>query len=250
MRDGTNTKRTTITYDLVSATNISIFGLPSEVITYKADLSTAAKRVEYEYNFSSNYIDRRIIGLPSEVRTYGWDDGTSGEQYTSRTTYAFDESGYTGTGQSLSSATQHDATNFGTAFAYRGNLTGVTRWDTTQPTTSGAAITSSTVYDIAGSPVARLDPLNRKVAINYADNFNSTGNPATFAYPTTLTDPANNSSTVKYRYDTGANVRAQSPAPAGQTQGKITEREYDSIGRLLKDKIANYGGAYTRYEYP
>ncbi|MGQ0540519.1 MAG: hypothetical protein ACT4O9_01555, partial [Blastocatellia bacterium] len=42
----------------------------------------------------------------------------------------------------------------------------------------------------------------------------------------------------------------QSPAPAGQTQGKITEREYDSIGRLLKDKIANYGGAYTRYEYP
>ncbi|MBC7901226.1 MAG: hypothetical protein H7070_14365 [Saprospiraceae bacterium] len=46
------------------------------------------------------------------------------------------------------------------------------------------------------------------------------------------------------------NIRAQSPAPAGNTQGKITERDYDSIGRLLKDKVVNYGGAYTRYEYP
>ena len=55
---------------------------------------------------------------------------------------------------------------------------------------------------------------------------------------------------MKYRYGTGANVRAQSPAPAANTQGKITEREFDSLGRLLKDKVVNYGGAYTRYEYP
>lgn len=45
----------------------------------------------------------------------------------------------------------------------------------------------------------------------------------------------------KYRYDIGANVRAQSPAPAGNAQGKITEREDDSLGRLSKDKVVNYG---------
>ena len=33
-------------------------------------------------------------------------------------------------------------------------------------------------------------------------------------------------------------------------QGKITERVYDSVGRLSIDRILNYGGAYTRYEYP
>lgn len=48
----------------------------------------------------------------------------------------------------------------------------------------------------------------------------------------------------------GANVWAKSPAPQGQTLGKTTEREYDDKGRLLKDKIVNHGGAYTRYEYP
>ncbi len=67
--------------------------------------------------------------------------------------------------------------------------------------------------------------------------------------PTSVTDPASNSSTVKYRYDIGANVWAQSPAPAGQNVGKTTEREFDSIGRLLRETVVN-NGAYTRYEYP
>lgn len=85
--------------------------------------------------------------------------------------------------------------------------------------------------------------------IGYADNWNSTGNPSTYAYPTIITDPANNSSTVKYRYDVGSNVWAQSPAPAGQSIGKTTERLFDTIGRLSRETIVN-SGAYTRYEYP
>lgn len=47
-----------------------------------------------------------------------------------------------------------------------------------------------------------------------------------FAYPTTVTDPA------------------------GNAQGKITERKYDEFGRLLIDRVVNIGGAQTRYEYP
>ena len=68
-------------------------------------------------------------------------------------------------------------------------------------------------YNTAGSPVSKTDPLSRVVRIGYADSFDSSGNPATYAYPTTLTDPAGtslgdsaHSSTVQYRYDTGANV--------------------------------------------
>jgi YD repeat-containing protein len=71
----------------------------------------------------------------------------------------------------------------------------------------------------------------------------------TFAYPTRVYDPAGNYSEVEYRFDIGANVWAQSPAPQGQSVGKTTERVFDSIGRLSKETIANTG-AYTRYEYP
>ena len=86
--------------------------------------------------------------------------------------------------------------------------------------------------------------------ISYADSFNdNVNNRNTFAYPTKLTDPANNFSEVKYRFDIGANVQAKSPAPAGNTSGKETVRLYDSLGRLQKETLVN-SGAYTRYEYP
>lgn len=97
--------------------------------------------------------------------------------------------------------------------------------------------------------MAKIDPLNRTVSIGYADNFDDNTNHNTYAYPTTLTDPASNSSTVKYRFETGANVYAVSPAPANNTAGKTTARSYDSIGRLQQETVVNTG-AYTRYEYP
>ena len=86
--------------------------------------------------------------------------------------------------------------------------------------------------------------------ISYADSFNdNVNNRNTFAYPTKLTDPANNFSEVKYRFDIGANVQAKSPAPAGNANGKETVRLFDALGRLTKQTISNTG-AYTRYEYP
>lgn len=71
--------------------------------------------------------------------------------------------------------------------------------------------------------------------IGYADSFILSPGVSTYTYPTTLTDPANNSSTVTYRYDIGANVEAVKSAPAGQTYGKTSKRIYDSVGRLQKD---------------
>lgn len=252
--DGTNTKKTSVAYDLVSGTNIALYGLPSEVITYKADLNYPMKRVEFDYNLGSTYTSRRIIGLQSEVRTYGWNDATSSEQYTSRTSYLYDEGDFSDTTLSQTiSPTRHDSTNFGSSFiAGRGNLTSVTRWDVD----ASGSIASSMKYNTAGSVVSQTTPWDgtntRTVKIGYGDSFNSTGNPTTYAYPTTTTDPAGNAFTVTYRYDIGANVEASSPAPANQSVGKITKRFYDSVGRLEKNAI--FAGttqhAYTRYEYP
>ncbi|MET0753705.1 MAG: hypothetical protein ABWZ66_10050 [Pyrinomonadaceae bacterium] len=103
--------------------------------------------------------------------------------------------------------------------------------------------------------VAQISPSTtttpRKIKISYADSFNDTTTSRyTYAYPTKTYDPADNYSEVKYRFDTGTNVWAKSPDLNSTTAGKEITREYDAVGRLLKDKIGNYGGAYTRYEYP
>ncbi|MEP6850897.1 MAG: hypothetical protein ABI999_18715, partial [Acidobacteriota bacterium] len=178
----------------------------------------------------------------------------------SDTTYAYDASGYTGTGQSLSSATQHDDTNYGTSFAYRGNLTSITRVD---PTSALSSTSTSAVYNIAGSPISQTSPWDgtntRTIRIGYTDVWNDGTTRYTYAYPTTITDPAGSSlgdsahsSTVKYRFDTGANVEANSPAPTGQTYGKRSIRLFDSIGRPDRNSIYinTAEHSYVRYEYP
>ena len=177
----------------------------------------------------------------------------------SKVTFAYDEGDFSDSGLSQNiSPVQHDTTNIGASYvAGRGNLTSTKRWDVTQPTNGAAAITTATLkYNTAGSVVAKITPWDwtntRTVKIGYADNWNSSGNPSTYAYPTTLTDPANNSSTVKYRYDIGANVEATSPAPAGNTYGKTTKRIFDSIGRLERNSVYvnTTEHSYVRYEFP
>jgi YD repeat-containing protein len=244
--DGANTKRTKIYYLMrTGSSNVSQFGLVNKVEVY--DQSNVLKTQTTTYSSDSNYLSRRIIGLPTESYLY---EGTeSSGTLMSKATYAYDENGYTGTGQSVS-ATYHDNSNFGTGFNYRGNLTSTTRWDATSPSNSSLASKSKVKYNITGSPISQTDPLNRITSFSYTDSWNdNSSHNATFAYPTTITDPGSNTSTVKYRYDIGANVWAKSPAPTGNTTGKETTRFYDTVGRIEKVTLVNTG-AYTRYEYP
>lgn len=242
--DGTNVKRTTIDYHTQSGNAaVAVFGLVKDVTQYDAGGSNQLKRSHTEYNLDSNYLNRRIIGLPAESTLYDHNNALM-----SKVTYNFDEGNFSGTGQNIS-AVQHDATNYGTGFSYRGNTTSTTRWDVTAPTNGSLAVTSSIKYNITGNPISKTDPLSRTIAISYTDNYDDSTNHYTYAYPTTITDPASNSSTIKYRYDIGVNVYAVSPAPAGNSYGKATSRLYDSVGRLEKETIVNTG-AYTRYEYP
>ena len=230
--DGASTKKTQIDYRLYPSTTIAEFG-QDEVRLWQRSVHGAEKQ-ETDYNLSSTYLDRRIIGLPSKTQTYGWNDLTQTLELASELTYAFDGEDFSLEANQVISPIRHDTANFGSSFvAGRGNLTSVTRHDVTSQT---AAVTTKTRYDIAGSVVARLDPLNRKVRFEYTDVFNDTTTSRnTFAYPTKVYDPANNFSEAKYRFDIGANIWARSPAPADQTVGKTTLRVFDSIGRLEGD---------------
>jgi len=244
--DTSNIKKSSTEYYLEPSTSIAVYGLVKAVNVYDTDLSTVLKRVETDYDLDTAYVSRRIIGLPSETRVYGYENGTL--PLVAKATYGYDEEDFTYESNQVISPIQHETSYFGSSMIVgRGNMTSTTRHDVLS---QSSAVTSKTRYDIAGSVVAKLDPIGRKVAINYTDSFNDSTNRNSFAYPTKIYDPAGNYSEVKYRFDTGANVWAKSPAPAGNSQGKISEREYDSVGRLLKDKIVNYGGAYTRYSYP
>jgi YD repeat-containing protein len=246
--DDSNTKRTKIYYLMQSGSStVTQYGLVNAVEAYDSNQTAVLKTQTTSYNLSSNYTSRRIIGLPSETDLY---EGTTSGTLVSKMTYAFDEGGYSGTGQSVT-ATQHDP-NYGTSFGYRGNPTSTTRCDATSPTTCSNAVTSGVIFNIAGSPISQTDPRGRISSFSYTDSWNDTvSRSATYAYPTTITDSGGFSSTVKYRYDMGANVWARSPTPSGSgnTYGKTTSRTYDdTIGRVIKEKIEN-SGAYTRYDY-
>jgi len=248
--DTTNTKRTTVSYH-------PQFGLVNEVKVYDTNQTTELKKSVTTYNLASAYTSRRIIGLPSQSEFYG-SDGTA-LSLMSKVTYSYDEGDFTDTTLSRNIApVRHDDTNYGASFIVgRGNLTSTTRHDVIIGET--AAITSTVKYNTAGAAVAQTTPgratgTTRTVKIGYADVFNDGQNRNTFAYPTKLTDPAGNFSEVKYRFDIGANIWAKSPMPQGSIvtpnlKGKETERIFDSIGRLEREKIIN-NGAYTRYEYP
>lgn len=247
--DTINIKRSTTEYRTIPLTNIAEYGLVSAVYVYDADQTTILKKVETDYNLSSAYLSRRIIGLPSEVRTYGREN--SALNLVSKASFNYDGGDFSDTSleQNPSTIIQHD-TNFGASFVTgRGNLTSTTRYDVTGQT---ANVTSSAKYNIAGATVAQIDPLGRTIKLGYSDSFNDNQNRNTFAYPTRLYDPSNNYSEITYRFDAGANVWAKSPAPAGNTVGKISARIFDSVGRLQKESIFKDGSeySYTRYEYP
>ncbi|MBL8179993.1 MAG: hypothetical protein JNL64_00095 [Blastocatellia bacterium] len=252
--DGSNTKKSEIDYWLYENTTVAVSGLVKESRIYDTDGTTVLKKAYTEYNLASEYVASSIIGLPAMTAVYGRDE--YGLQLVGKTTYAYDEGNFSGTGQTISPV-KHDGTNYGSSFiAGRGNVTTIKRWDATAPTTVS---TESTVkYNTAGSVVSKTTPWDgtntRTVSISYTDtaSWNDGVSRTTYAYPTSITDPNNQSSTVKYRYDIGANVEATSPAPAGQTYGKTSKRWYDSIGRLEKDSVYVDSTAkfYTRYEYP
>ena len=257
--DTTNTKRTTIDYLLQPNSNASVYGLTSAVRVYDANQTTVLKKVITDYNLNQTYLDRRIIGLPKEQRLYEGENSLM-----SMITYSYDGDSFSDASlqQDIPLTIQHDNTNYGASFiSGRGNSTSMTRCNTVYSTAGNCVggIPSSIKYNTTGAEVAQITPGNipsttRQISLIYADAFNDTQQPRnTYAYPTKLTDPAGNFSTIQYRFDIGANVWAKSPVPDGNSFGKETKRVFDSFGRLERESLLKNGDgteyAYKRYDY-
>jgi len=212
------------------------YGLPYYVAEYAADGATVLRLTFTDYNLSQAYLDRRIIGLVSVLHV------KNGSSFESKITYDYDDPARL---QALpAAATQHDST----AFAARGNVTAVSRWDVNDINNATRKLTTYTNYYTTGTPTSSTDPAGHQSSISYTDSFSDTVNRNTFAYPTTMTDADGFSSYVQYNFDLGATTRTQSPAPAGQSQGAIQTMSYNSLGQLELITTVN-NGAYKRFWY-
>ena len=232
-----NRRRVTIDYGPYAQ-----WSLPYLVREYAADGVTQIRHNYTDYLLSQSYLDRRIIGLVSTVHV------TDTSWYVSKTSYHYDDASQI---QAPPATTiQHDVA-YTTSFLARGNLSAISRWDITNATTINdvnKALTTRVGYDTNGSAVWVKDPLNHQSSISYADAFSDSINRNTFAYPTTVTDPAGFQSSAQYNFDFGAVTRTQNPTPAGQSQGAIQTMVYDSAGRIERVTTQN-NSAYTRYVY-
>jgi YD repeat-containing protein len=233
-----NRRRTDITY--------LSYGLPYEVREYSADGSGYGgflRRTYTDYNLGQAYLDRRVIGVVSAVHVFG-----ESNNLVSKTVYDYDRNGewLVDTPQTT---VQHDPAYSSAYFTGRGNPAVVYRFDVYDPNNWSKTIASPQIgYDTNGSVVFTRDVLNHRTNISYTDSFSDSVNRNTYAYPTTLTDADNNSSSAQYNYAFGAETRTQGPPPAGQPQGAVRTFEYDAAGRISRVNNAN-NGAYRRWVY-
>lgn len=248
--DGTNHSRTTIGYHTFTLPTGTSCSLPNEVYEYDVD-QTVLRRTHTDYNLDSNYLSRRIIGLPQTKLLY---QGLS--SLMAKTTYEYDWGGDYFVAPNPDGI-QHDSANYGSDFRVgRGNLSAVRRWDANYPDDQGKAIWQSRIaYNSLGSVYFTRDALDHQTTLSYADQFSDNGTSvdppkpfATYAYPTTITDADNNSSTAWYKYDFGAKTRVQGPPPQNQPNGIVQTFLYDDSTRLLRMTTANTG-AYSHYYY-
>jgi len=245
----TNRKRTEITYQQFSFGDGTNCWLPRDVYEYAANATTKLRTLRTSYNDAPVYTSRRILGLVSEKTLY---DGDVTGTLVSKFTYQYDE---TSSLQGNDAPVQHDNTNYTTAFVTgRANLSSVRRYDVTN---QSQFTTTSSKYNTAGAVVSTKDALDHEVTISYADAFAAAGttlDPArpftTLAYPTTITDPDDYSSSTRYHYDFGATTWKQIPLPnvTTNTPGPEQKINYDSIGRV--QQVTNLvNNAFTRYVY-
>jgi YD repeat-containing protein len=235
-----NRRRTTIDYSVPAYAQ---YGLPYIVREYAADATTILRETYTDYNLNQSYLDYRIIGLVSAVHM------VSGS-YQAKVTYGYDDP--TRLTSQATTATMHDQ-NYDASFTLRGNVTSVSRWDTTNMNTivdPSKALTTQMNYNAAGSVLSATDPADHTNSIGYTDAFSDNINRNTFAYPTTVTDADGFNSSVQYNYDFGAKTRVQTPLPNVTTNqpGPVQTFEYDNAVRLQRiTSLTN--GAYTHYEY-
>lgn len=227
-----------------STTSYTSFGLPSDVYEYDADAVTVLRRTHIDYNNDSAYLNRRILGLPDTQTVFNQSGGV-----VAKTSFEYDLGSQFLTDTSAA-PTNHDA-SYGPTFSLgRGNLCRVNRWDADDPQNNSKAVAVRQIgYFTTGAPRFVKDASGHGVTLNYTDSFSDGSARNTFAYPTTVSDAENFSSTAIFNYDMGVVISTRDP------KGAEMQMEYnDPAGRLTKqqyvDTVLNQSGTYTIFEYP
>jgi RHS repeat-associated protein len=238
------------------------------------------RQTNYTYVTDTNYTSRNIVNLLKEVTIQ------TGSTIQSRKDIAYDGALIT---SCPTAVPQHDDTNYGCSFVYRGNPTLVTTY--TDPVTPGGAITRGFTYDFFGNLLtAQLSCCQQKTWVysgstNYSfpDSITSGSSPSlttTYTYNSagqvlTVTDPNNlkttyayntaqgfaagagpltsitrpDGSVVKYGYS-GASVTTTSPIDSSHNVIQVTQP--NGIGQPIVSTLEDGGGnviSNVQYQY-
>lgn len=127
---------------------------------------------EYLHANNSNYLSRNIVSNIIKETVFDGSNPSATdclEAYgcKARTEFEYDSTAITAT----SGVPQHDYTNYGSTFIYRGNATKVKKWRNTD----GALLTTSYIYDDLGNIRSITDTGSHTTTWDYNDNWSGTG---------------------------------------------------------------------------
>jgi RHS repeat-associated protein len=236
--DGTTTFYTTTTYtgsrgNVVKKLEYD-WGTPTSTGTSPSPGSLLRETDNtFLYATNSSYLTANIVDRLATQIVY------AGTTAVAKTNYSYDGT----TPTPISGVPQHStpATN------YRGNLTSVSRWRSTD----GSYLTTTYTYDDTGNITAITDPMSHTTTWSYADSWaypsgNCLPTAASYAYPTTVTDALSHSKNVVYRNCTGQEQSVSDPNDIANARVG-TQYTYDLMDRVLSTSYADGGSTANAY---
>src|SRR6266550_270684 len=214
-----------------------------------------ARKTDYGYLHSGNqpYIDRNIVSRVKLVSVYDGSGVLKAQTQSDYDIYNYSDMG----AMQPSNAVQHDATNYGTSFIYRGNVTATKKWRNTD----AAWLETRRQFDDAGNIIKTRDPLSHFTTFDYTDNWaNSACAPVGQgkAYPKSVTNAMNQITLYSYNSCTGTVASATDPNNQATTftydfmdrpditnfpDGGQVDNDYDDTNRVVTVKRKLTAGA-------
>ena len=184
------------------------------------------RKTQTDYLATTAYTNLHILDRPTQVRVY---DRTAG--LISRTDLAYDSTSLSG----VTAATNHDDTNFGAAFATRGNVTQVTRYS--NATAGSGSVVRQFTYDSLGNQIT--------AQVDCCQSEQRTFTSATqYAFPETITKGPSGTQLVTSRsYD----LPTGSILSVTDENQQVTSVGYDSMNRLTS--VTRPGNIQTTATY-
>jgi RHS repeat-associated protein len=207
---------------------------------------TQVRETDFNYLHLTNttYQNLNIANRPTSKIVYN-----SGGSAAAKTTYGYDETTISST--SSNPVPNHDYTNYGSGFKYRGNPTTVSVCPNAQSCT---ALSTTHAYNDLGHVTATTDPDSHTTSFSYADSWSGSGcgltsSSNTQAFLTLTTPPATNTqhrTTAKYFPCTG---QVEATQDENDILANRTGTAY-SYDLMLRPTGVNYpDGGQTSYSY-